>query len=133
MTTEEFMRSIRDELATTASMSAAYSKSWGDQYIRESIVRVWKDEEYGMRSKTGRRITPNEILALTDDDLREAGFGLWDDEGIERLWLVPLYLFNYLCYSTELRSISGEVKRVGRDEIDLDVRFGCIAYGIARL
>lgn len=62
---------------------------------------------------------------LPKEMLYNLGFGNWDN----RLLLIPLYVFPTLPYGTKLTSISNETKIVGKDYIDNDNRYGCIAYG----
>ena len=54
----------------------------------------------------------------------------WDDEGINTLWLFTPDEFKTLPDGTELTCIDGEVSVKGSDDIDLDTRFGHIAYGV---
>lgn len=54
-------------------------------------------------------------------------------EELERtrgLWLIPLYLLPIVPKGTELTSIFGEVVKYDGTNVDNDIRFGCIAYGI---
>lgn len=44
--------------------------------------------------------------------------------------LIPLYLLPIVPIGTELTSIGGEVVKYGGGNIDKDIRFGYIAYGI---
>lgn len=44
--------------------------------------------------------------------------------------LIPLYLLPIVPIGTELTSIGGEVVKYDGGNIDKDIRFGCIAYGI---
>lgn len=67
---------------------------------------------------------------LTVDELREMRFGKWDDES--DLWLIPLWFVPLLPIGIELTTIAGEKVTYTGDNIDLDIRFGCIAYGIVK-
>jgi hypothetical protein len=127
---EQFIGNIRKELAGRAAMAACYASSWGDRFVREQIQEVWNDTGRGLRTPTFRKITPNELQSMLPEDLRELGFGLWSDD--EPLYLIPLYIYNYLDDGIELKSISGDTKVKGIDEIDLDVRMGCIAWGFVK-
>lgn len=93
------------------------------------IREVWGDVQSVMRRARNRRVTIAELDALTDDELFALGFGNWDGA----LRLIPLWAWNYIANGEELTSISDTVKVKGRDEIDNDVRFGCIAWGWKRL
>lgn len=63
---------------------------------------------------------------LSMDDLVSLGFGRWDD----RLALIPGDWHSALPNGLELVCIDGQPAVVGRDYIDDDIRFGCLAYGI---
>lgn len=66
---------------------------------------------------------------LTSEELHELGFGKWSDE-MPNVFLIPLYLYPCIPDGTTLTCIDGGKYVKGEDKIDLDVRFGCIAYGI---
>ena len=53
----------------------------------------------------------------------------WDDDE-KPLYLFREHEFNQLPDGIELESISGNKKVKGKDYIDMDTRFGHIAYGI---
>ena len=57
----------------------------------------------------------------------------WEDDGNNSLYLFTVDEFNKLPNGIELESIMGDTKVKGVDDIDLDVRFGHIAYGIRNL
>ena len=63
---------------------------------------------------------------LTMLDLVSFGFGNWDGG----LALVPGEWHDRLPNGLVLECISGEEVTVGKDYIDDDIRFGCLAYGI---
>jgi len=52
----------------------------------------------------------------------------WD----ERLWLLTPKEFNELANGVKLESINGDIYTKGLDYIDLDVRFGCLAFGLTQ-
>lgn len=51
-------------------------------------------------------------------------------ERTKGLRLIPLYLLPIVPIGTELTSICGEVFKYDGNNVDNDIRFGCIAYGI---
>lgn len=65
---------------------------------------------------------------LTEEDAIELGFGKWDEE--TDLYLIPLYLLPILPIGIELTCIDGETIIYDGKNVDDDVRFGRIAYGI---
>ncbi len=66
------------------------------------------------------------ITTSTLEELLLLGFGRWDEE----LILIPLWIFPFINDGVKLYSFDGEVVEKGKDEIDTDFRFGCMAYGI---
>lgn len=66
---------------------------------------------------------------LAIDDLAALGFGKWS----ETLALIPGEWYAALPKGLVLESIGGEVAEVGKDYIDDDIRYGCLAYGIKLL
>ena len=62
--------------------------------------------------------------------MAQLNFGRWSDDS--QLRLIPLYLWHCIANGEVLTCIDGKTKIKGLDEIDLDVRFGCIAYGFDR-
>ena len=53
----------------------------------------------------------------------------WDEDN-DPLWLLTPEEFNLLPDGLELESISGSKSIKGKDIIDDDTRFGCIAYRV---
>jgi hypothetical protein len=64
---------------------------------------------------------------LSEEQMVELGFGLWNEE--TRLFLIPLWLFPFLPDDTQAESISGE-HIAKKYKMDTDNRFGCLAYGV---
>jgi hypothetical protein len=54
----------------------------------------------------------------------------WENEGENSLWLLTPEEFNRLPDGIELESITKHKKIKGVDEIDMDERFGHIAWGV---
>lgn len=74
--------------------------------------------------------TPAAWAALAycaQEELATMGCRLWDDTG---LMLLPGEWHAALPEGLALESISGKRVIVGRDYIDNDIRFGCLAYGV---
>lgn len=66
------------------------------------------------------------LTDLSRDELLTLGFRDWDGSG---LLLIPRGLFDRVPKGTELRSIMGRTAVVGVDRIDMDTRYGLLAYG----
>lgn len=54
----------------------------------------------------------------------------WDDEGKDSLWLFTENEFHRLPDGIVLECIDGDKVTKGVDEIDMDTRFGHIAFGV---
>lgn len=127
-TAEELLIVLRNGLVDQAAQAAAYRASWGDAFAMDKLTRIWKGDG------PPRKITVAELMEISDERLRVLGFGSWDGA----LTLVPLWAYNLIADGEVLTSISGDTGRVGasredgRPEIDLDTRFGCIAYGFTK-
>lgn len=65
---------------------------------------------------------------LTVDEARELRFQKFDRES--DLWLFPLYLLPILPDGLKVKTIGGEELIVGKDELDNDIRFGALAFGL---
>lgn len=66
------------------------------------------------------------ITTSTYDELYHLGFRRWD----ENLILIPLWIFPFIKDGVKLYCFDGEIVEKGKDEIDTDTRFGCMAYGV---
>lgn len=66
---------------------------------------------------------------LTREEAVELRFARWDEE-MPDLYLIPLYLLPAIPIGTKLTTISGDEVVYDGTNVDNDVRFGCIAYGI---
>lgn len=75
----------------------------------------------------------DEILDFDDPiSLDARGWRQWRNEPLidGDLWLCPLSDWENVPAGTVLTSITGERKTKGKDYIDLDTRFGLLAYGV---
>ena len=95
--------------------------SWSDEFCRKEVRQATMDFVSELRKYIDfSKLTREEAVALR--------FGQWE-EGSD-LYLIPLYLLPIVPVGTELTCISGESVVYDGTNIDNDVRFGCIAYGI---
>lgn len=126
--------------------------SWSDEFCRKEIT---KNTDIFI-NELKKYIDFNN---LSDEECRELRFGRFmsneeiDDEikdiknnnklseiekhkriklrnNIRDIRLIPLYLLPILPIGTEVISIGGEVIKYDGNNIDNDIRFGCLAYGI---
>lgn len=123
LSASEYLQAARNRIVNAAAMASAYD-SWSDEFSRKDIRRAWADSSH---QPWERRVSLDEIRAISAEKLSDLGFGRWD----ETLRVIPLWAWNYIEDGCTLTSISGDEKIKGVDDIDLDVRFGCIAWGFA--
>jgi hypothetical protein len=119
----QFLHNVSRDILSRAAQASAYAK-WPDDFARKEVREAWTGENRGW----DLHLTVAQLQTLTPDERERFGFGLWDDAGPV---LLPLWAFNIVADGETLFSINGATAVKGQDEIDLDVRFGCIAWGFA--
>lgn len=64
-------------------------------------------------------------------DLRMLGFKAWEEPDAEGnvVMLAPLYLMPVFPSGLRVTAIDGDVLEIGKDELDHDIRFGCVPWG----
>lgn len=105
-------------LATCAVEAITYP-SWTDNFKLSNLTNSINQ----MKSKY--EFDP---YIFTKEELVCLGFGNWDGS----LLLVPLGLTPFIKQGTLLTGIAGNSVVVGITELDKDIRFGCIAFGVYR-
>ena len=95
--------------------------SWSDEFARKESGEALASLQKKVKEEV-------DLASFTDAELKSLGFKYWSEECAMRL--VPLWAVKALRDGTRLWAIDGELAIVGKDEIDDDVRFGCIAYGL---
>jgi hypothetical protein len=121
MNAVEMLSNTLLNLASRAAQGAAYA-SWRDDFARKEVAEVWQ--------KPKCSLTITQIAEAPEADLLRLGFSRWSNDS--DLLLIPLWAFNAVADGEQLTCINGETKIKGTDEIDLDVRFGCIAWGFSK-
>lgn len=123
-------KDIRTQMAH-ATISGHVYKKWGADF-RATYV----DDAVKELNEDGYNITINDIKECSESELREAGFSAWEEPDSDNkvLMLVPLTLVPFIdkelvveCFSS---SDEGGSKVYKLGEVDLDHRYGSIAYGI---
>lgn len=117
------MRNVAVQLMNTVQMGIEYSPNWTKDFSYNEILDLQKSIKSQIPQIIGKHITD-----LSKEELIELGFKKWDED-MPDLLLIPLWIYDLIPDGTELTSISNTKSIKGKDEIDLDVRFGCIAYG----
>lgn len=125
-TTYEKIQHVQNELLIKAASGAAYDK-WSNEFARKEIRNAFTDTKDAMRTPLGYQFTIEEIRGLSDDQLKNVGFRIWDGNH----WLIPLYLMNYIKRGEQVLCISGHMCLI--ENADNDHRGGCIAYGFKQV
>ena len=117
-------RQITNCLTWYANMVACtvQYKTWSDEYCRKEIREATDKMNEELRAYV-------DWDNLTVEEALELRFAKWSDDEPD-LYLIPLYLLPVLPIGTELTSISGKTFIYDGTNVDNDIRFGCIAYGI---
>lgn len=121
MNSFDLAKAIRKAICNRAAQVFSYT-NWSDGFAVKEIRDI---PSWVRGSGNFKPIDPNDF---TVEQLKELGFGQWDEES--NLFLIPLWMHPFLADEIDGGSISGERKVFKRDEIDNDERFGCLAYGV---
>ena len=110
--------------------------TWYANKVAETVQYTsWSDDFCRKETKESTDTFLNELKKhidwdnLTVEEARELRFCLWDED-MPNLYLIPLYLLPILPIGMEVTSIDGEKIINDGSNLDNDIRFGCIAYGI---
>lgn len=96
-------------------------KSWDDHFCREEV----NDHTSKMIEEVKKHI---DFYHLTKKEAKELRFGKWSDNS--NLYLIPLWLLPVIPVGITLTCISGDKIVYDGKNIDIDTRFGCLAWGI---
>lgn len=121
---DKIMRNVGVQLMNTIQMGISYSPNWSQEFSYKEVL----DLHSHIKSQIPN-ILEKHLKELTKEELLSLGFKKWDED-MPDLLLIPLWIYDLIPSGTELISIDGSKVVKGQDEIDLDVRFGCIAYGL---
>ena len=97
-------------------------ESWSDEFCRKEI----KDSTDRFLIELNKYIDWGH---LTKEEAIELRFGRWSDEQPD-LYLLPLYILPIVPIGTKLTTIGGEEIIYDGTNVDKDIRFGLLAYGI---
>ena len=113
-------------LANSMAECTAYD-SWSAELKERHIKEAFETFYNSLKKDTNKHLV--DLETMTAEKAKELRFRRWD-ENMPNLWLLPLWFVPILPIGTELTSIFGEKLVYDGNNIDLDIRFGCIAYGI---
>ena len=95
---------------------------WSDEFCRQVVKKATER----FLEKLKKYI---DFENLTEEEALELRFGQWSENEPD-LYLIPLYLLPILPIGTEVTCINGEKLIYDGHNINTDIRFGCLAYGI---
>lgn len=111
-------------LVNKISEIKAYGKHCGDEFCLKEIRN--STEKYFYNDFVKEVFT---LDNLTRERAKALGFGRWDEDEQPDLYLFPLWFVFFLPYGTKVTDICGNTFEYSK-ETDLDIRFGCVAFGI---
>jgi len=124
MNTYEKCVRLRKIIVNRAAEIMVY-QSWENDFSSENIRKLPEKLAASEKGKDLLNIDPCDMSA---DQMRELGFERWEDDN--PMMLIPLWLFPFLKDEFETDSIDGETGLMRKDDMDVDSRFGCLAYGV---
>lgn len=123
--TFKVINNIRNELCLKAAEASHY-KGWDDAFAREEIRTVVFNEADVLRKKRETAILDAHLQDLSEPELIELGFREWSAK-TPGLWLIPLFLKEYLSQTMIVTGISGRTYAVA--DADTGTRSGVCAWG----
>ncbi len=125
----EFARQELKESLQKAQKELSKHIDWNNLTIdecKELRFNLWQDEE-GAQQEINELKSEMANGKLTQDQYDKKVAGLLN---AANLWLIPLYLFPIIPIGLKVTCINGEEIVNDGHNLDNDIRFGCVAYGI---
>ena len=119
---KEEIRNCFTWYANRISETVQYT-SWSDKFCREEV----KEATDRFLKELEKYIDWNN---LTIQEATELRFMKWSNNLDSDLYLLPLYILPILPIGTTLTTINGVDVVYDGSNVDIDTRYGCIAYGI---
>ena len=121
MSDYDFLLMVRQTIINRAAEGFSYSLD--ADFLSKRIKEI---ADVFSKSECFRKVDPKE---MTKEQLLDLGFQKWDEDS--GLMLIPLYIYPFLKDEIMCGSISDICSRLIKvSEIDIDHRFGCLAYGV---
>ena len=127
MSDKEFYKKalqVQCYLVNKLAACKAFGKCWGEKYC----IKELKEATDAYLSVESVKEIFN-IDNLTKERAEALRFKMFDKEQMPNLYMFPLWFALLLPYGTKVVSIGGEEFEYTEDT-DLDIRFGCVAFGI---
>lgn len=123
--TFKVINNIRIEICHRAAEASHY-KGWDDAFARKEINNTVFNEANTFRKKRETIILDAHLQDLSESELIELGFREWSSD-TSGLWLIPLFLKEYLSQTMIVTDILGRTYTVS--DADTDTRAGVCAWG----
>lgn len=85
----------------------------------EQIENIIKDDSFTIDPTT-----------FTEQELVNLGFSVWSDDALDKLYLIPAWMYNFLLDGVEFTDINLVNEVFKKGETDRDIRYGCLAFGV---
>lgn len=119
-TNNKFICNLCNYLLSEMYMMLTYTEA-KDEHTHKELRKVYENSRQMIKPRL------QNITELPKEELEDLGFRLWDEEG--ELYLIPIWMIDLLPKGMELSDINGD-KVLLDDNLDLDHRFGYLAYGL---
>lgn len=107
-------------------LSELNTYNWGANFKEEELKKTFDTFYKSLQKKSNKPLI--DISKMTIETAKEMGFCKWDENS--DLYLFPLWFMPLIPIETEVTSIGGKKIIYDGTNLDNDIRFGCIAYGI---
>lgn len=107
-------------------LSELNTYNWGANYKERKLKYAFDTFYKSLQKESNNHLV--DLSRMTVETAKEMGLRKWDDNG--DLYLFPLWFMPLIPIGTEVTAINGEKIIYDGTNLDNDIRFGCIAYGI---
>lgn len=107
-------------------LSELNTYNWGAKFKEEELKNTFGTFYKSLQKESNKPLI--DISKMTVGTAKEMGFCKWDENS--DLYLFPLWFMPLIPIGTEVTSIGGEKIIYDGTNLDNDIRFGCLAYGI---
>lgn len=129
---EDYAKKMLKKIKELVVKQVTHAITTFDRYIAQEYAEIHyyntkpnTEERYReLKEKLGI-VTLDELKCLTHLRLQQLGFNLWSEH--DPIRLIPLRLMPLLDPEMTVISIDGSSKKL--KDINIDIRFGCVAYG----
>ena len=107
-------------------LSELNTYNWDASYKERELKETFDTFYKSLQKENNKHLV--DLSKMTVKTAKEMGFCQWDEDG--DLYLFPLWFMPLIPIGTEVISIIGKKIVYDGTNLDNDIRFSCIAYGI---